>query len=170
MLTSAALAVVGVGGCAADDGGDGGGYEGDPEVAPEDPAQFQAWLETRGYRAWAQESAPHPSRGPHPRLVKAYVNPALEASLQAGNEHHPAGAVAVKEVYDEDGEKVTGWSMSAKLAETSGEVPDPEAYYWFDVLDDEVRIDEQGTTFCYDCHSAAFQEGQDHVLSNFPLE
>ena len=67
-------------------------------VVPATPAELNAWLQRRAYTCWARESAVHPSAGPHGGNVKTFLNAALDSSMKGAGEH-PAGAVAVKELY-----------------------------------------------------------------------
>jgi hypothetical protein len=101
-----------------------------PPVAvevPTKPAPLQAWLVAGHYKTWTHESQPHESAGPHGDAVKTFVSPVLLASLQKGGAPHPAGASAVKELYDAGG-KHTGWAVSVKLAADSA---NGKGWYWY---------------------------------------
>ena len=77
--------------------------------------------------------------------------------------------MAVKELLRPDGER-RGWAISLKLEETSGPDPDPAAWYWYQFRDGEQEAAGAGIEPCRGCHSAGFVEGNDYVLTPFPLE
>lgn len=137
----------------------------EPTAVPTEPAALQAWLATREYTAWPAESAPHPSDGPHGGSVRTFVTPDLAASLAAGTDH-PAGAAAVKELFG-DGDTVTGWAVSVKLAADSA---DGDGWYWYEVFTTDpsgvAPYQGVGLDLCTDCHAA----GDDYVLIPFPLQ
>lgn len=134
-----------------------------PKV-PASADELFTYLQSGAYRAFPHESAPHASVGPHGQ-VQTYLNPVLEASISAGNEAHPVGAAAVKELY-EDG-VVTGWAVYVK---TQAESDGGNGFYWYEVFSatdpSAVAVDGQGEPGCTGCHSA----GRDFTLSSFPLQ
>lgn len=139
-----------------------------PAAAADPPAEaagLYAFLKSGGYKGWARESAPHPSRGPHPTRVVAYFNPALAASMQSAAGEHPKGAVAVKELFDADG-RLAGWAAAIKTAERSAA---GKGWYWYEVLSvsEGARpvAAAQGVPLCFGCHAP----GRDFVLSEYPL-
>ncbi|MBX3226435.1 MAG: hypothetical protein KIT84_32760 [Labilithrix sp.] len=130
---------------------------------PGDAAGMNAWLHTKAYASWPKESAAHPSTGPHASSVLTFVNPTLEASLEAGAAEHPEGSAAVKE-FLRDGE-VTGWAAYVKTKPAS---EGGGGWYWyetFDVTPGRHSIEGQGKPLCAGCHAG----GKDFVLTPFPL-
>ncbi len=115
------------------------------------------------------ETASHASRGPHTKVglpVRVFMNDAMEASLSAGNAEHPAGASAVKEMFDADGE-LEGWAVMVK---TQAESDGGQGWFWYETTSTEdassvVGIGN-GVPLCYGCHSI----GKDFVLTGFPLQ
>jgi hypothetical protein len=139
-------------------------------VADEDPpvghdSLFQ-WLKAGNYKSWVSESKPHPSAGPHPQAVIAFLNESLNASLAAGNASHPRGAAAVKELFDGKGE-ISGWAVSVKTEDDSD---GGNGWYWYEILgttaDSRVVADGNGVPLCFGCHTP----GKDFVLIPHPLK
>jgi len=127
-----------------------------------EPAALLTWLQAGGYRDWEAESAPHPSAGPHGGRVRTFLNPALFASLSAGDAQHPAGAAAVKELYS-DGEEVRGWAVMVKLQAESDR---GRGWYWYETFGSGPPLEGVGIGVCTGCHSA----GRDFVRIPFPLQ
>ena len=89
--------------------------------------------------------------------VRTYVNDVLAASLLAGEEAHPQGSTAVKELYGGDS-SVVGWAVSVKTA------ADSEAgtsWYWYEFTGAGTNAAELGAPVCTGCHLA----GLDFVLT-----
>jgi hypothetical protein len=122
---------------------------------------LEAWLKAGHYRQWRGESAVHSSQGPHFGKVRAYLNPGLFESLNAGNKEHPMGAVAVKELYG-NGEQVLGWSVAIKTEATSALGAN---WYWYEKYETRVVADDKGVLLCRGCHLT----GRDYVLTPWPL-
>jgi hypothetical protein len=120
------------------------------------------WLSAGHYRQWRSESRTHASQGPHFGRVRAYLNPALFDSLNAGKKDHPKGAVAVKELYG-DGDKVLGWSVAIKTEAASAAGAN---WYWYEKFEARVVADAKGVLLCRGCHIA----GRDYVLTPWPLK
>lgn len=137
---------------------------------PTDVDQLFTYLTSREYRSFqAQETEMHPSRGPHSKFglpVRVFLDPALDASLRAGNVDHPAGAAAVKEMFDADG-VLEGWAVMVKTAAASD---GGDGWFWYETTNVEDRSDivaaGNGVTLCYSCHAA----GDDFVLTGYPLK
>ena len=117
----------------------------------------------------AQESAPHPSRGPHSKFglpVRVFLDPTLDASLRAGNTEHPAGASAVKEMFNATG-VLEGWAVMVK---TGAESNDGNGWFWYETTDVADRSNivaaGNGVTLCYSCHAG----GDDFVLTAYPFQ
>jgi len=130
-------------------------------VVPYGGVALEQWLAAGHYRQWRSEGAPHPSEGPHFGRVRAYLNPVLYASLEAGAKRHPAGAVAVKELYG-DGDAVKGWAVYIKI--DSADVA--ESWYWYEKFESRVVADARGVLLCRSCHFT----GRDYVLTPWPLK
>jgi hypothetical protein len=141
-------------GCDEDDGA--GASSGDPDVPPADAGAIGPWLGERSYTAWAAEPALHPSAGPHFGDVRTYVNPALYASLLAGDEEHPVGAAAVKELYG-DGDVVLGHTVMIKTTAGGG----GGTWYWYERFEGQVYAQSNGAALCTGCHTP----GADYVLT-----
>ncbi len=115
----------------------------------------------------ALEAGRHPSAGPHARFgapVRVFMNDILSASLEAGNEEHPVGSEAVKEMYLADG-TLEGWAVMVKTAmEGAG-----AAWFWYEATSTEPGADPfmsgNGIPLCAGCHST----GNDYVLTRWPL-
>jgi hypothetical protein len=155
---------------AADRPGDGGPLAdgasgGDAQAAgqvPASPDTLFAYLQSRSYQRFSAESAPHPSAGPHGD-VRAFLNPALESSLAAGDATHPVGAAAVKELYS--GGAVSGWAVSVKVGAGTG----GQSWYWYEVFSTssgDDPIEGVGNSICTGCHAG----GVDFVLVAYPLD
>lgn len=131
--------------------------------APE-PAAVNTWLQSKSYRAWRHESAPHPSTGPHGGSVQTYLNASLDASLGAGQAEHPSGAVSVKEFFE--GGQLAGWAFMMKTQSASD---GGKGWYWYEVFDVQpgaAPIEGQGIRSCTTCHG----QGTDYVRVPYPLQ
>ncbi len=132
---------------------------------PLDTVALHEYLRSGAYRAWAGESAPHPSTGPHGGNVRTYVSPGLLASLQQAGAH-PKDATTIKELYG-SGSTVTGWAVGIKLADDSD---GGRAWYWYEVFSTQPgarpAFAGQGLPLCGNCHS----DGRDYVLTPYPLQ
>ena len=138
-------------------------------VADTPPTEHSAlfdWLSSGAYKSWTHESAAHPSAGPHPQAVIAYLNPALDESLTAGNAAHPQGSAAVKELYNDSG-ALSGWAVSVK---TDADSAGGKGWYWYEILgttaDSRVVANGNGVPLCFGCHTP----GKDFVLIPHPLK
>jgi hypothetical protein len=133
----------------------------DPGPPPTEPDALLLWLQAGSYGAWAAESAPHQSTGPHGGRVRTFLNPALFDSLTAGQAQHPAGAVAVKELYL-NSQRVRGWAVMVKLADDSD---GGRNWYWYEYFGSGEPFSGNGLGICTGCHST----GRDYVRIPFPL-
>lgn len=136
------------------------------DTPPTDGADLFDWLKAGNYKQWAHESAMHPSAGPHPQAVIAYLNETLDQSLASGSEAHPVGAAAVKELFNASG-KLSGWAVSVK---TDTDSAGGQGWYWYEILgntaDSRVVADGNGVPLCFGCHTP----GKDFVLIPHPLK
>ena len=137
---------------------------------PTDVEQLFAYLKSGEYRSFqAQETEMHPSRGPHSKFglpVRVFLDPLLDASLQAGNADHPAGSAAVKEMFDAEG-VLEGWAVMVKTEAASD---GGDGWFWYETTDVEDRSNivaaGNGVPLCYSCHAG----GDDFVLTDYPLK
>jgi len=132
-----------------------------PPDIPLGGVALESWLKDGTYRTWRAESAPHDSTGPHFGKVRAFLNPTLFTSLEAGRKNHPMGAAAVKELYG-SGDRVLGWSVAIKLEAASGGGGN---WYWYEKFEDRTVADARGVLLCRACHLT----GRDYVLTPWPL-
>lgn len=132
------------------------------EVVPTDPDALLAWLQAGRYLAWPAESAPHASAGPHGGRVRTYLNDPLFASLDAGDAQHPAGAVAVKELFL-GRDEVSGWAVMVRLQPASD---GGRGWYWYEYFGPGQVFQGVGLRACTGCHST----GRDYVRIPFPLQ
>lgn len=131
-----------------------------PAPIPTEAVALRDWLRSGNYLGWAAESAPHASTGPHGGFVRTYLNDVLFDSLNAANAAHPAGAVAVKELYFSRPEgPVREWAVMIKLDDDSDL---GRNWYWYE----GVGLAGAGLSICTGCHAA----GKDFVLIPFPLQ
>jgi hypothetical protein len=115
------------------------------------------------YKAWTSDPAPRPGSEDSPHgSVRVYFNPKLEASLRAGSDVHPAGSMAVKEVYAADGVTVTTHLLNAKVADGTGK----EQWLFFEGSAPDYRHPYYGRALaiCTGCHEG----GKDFALSPLP--
>ena len=137
---------------------------------PTDKSRLFQFLKAGSYKEFsAKESISHPGRGPHSRVglpVRVYLDPALDASLKAGNGSHPAGSSAVKEMYTEGGE-LQGWAVMVKTASDS---QGGQGWFWYEVTSTTEGAKPvaagNGVPLCFGCHSI----GKDFVLTDYPLQ
>lgn len=138
----------------------------DSRAPPTTSKELFDWLRTGGYKSWARETDPRPSRGSHPGGVLTYLNPALDASLKAASATHPEGAATVLELYGKQG-AVHGWAVSVKTQRDSA---GGKGWYWYEVLSTEdgsrTLAADAGAASCVECHA----QGRDFVLTPFPLK
>ena len=136
------------------------------DVPPTERAALLKWLQAGNYKSWVKESAPHASQGPHPEQVIAHLNAALDQSLSAGADAHPAGSAAVKELLDASG-KLSGWAVTVK---TDADSAGGEGWFWYEILGttdgSRVVADSNGVPLCFGCHAL----GRDFVLIPHPLK
>jgi hypothetical protein len=132
------------------------------EAVPTSGAELVPWLQAGRYLDWPSESSIHASAGPHFGNVRVYLNDALFDSLEAGVAEHPAGSVAVKELYG-SGTELRGWSVMVKVQDLSA---GGDGWYWFERFGSSTYADGLGEAGCTGCHSL----GSDYVRIPFPLQ
>lgn len=136
------------------------------EVPPTDKSGLYAWLKAGSYKAWAHESTPHTSVGPHPTKVVTYINKSLDQSLSKKATTHPKGSAAVKELLNGKGE-LSGWAVSIKTDANSNS---GKGWFWYEMLgtrpNSNVVASDNGVPLCFGCHTP----GSDYVLTPYPLK
>lgn len=139
-------------------------------AVPTDLDELFAYLQEGSYRDFpAQESAPHPSRGPHTNVgwpVRVFMDPIVSESLEAGNASHPVGSSIVKEMFNGDGD-LQGWAVMVKTNEDSA---GGKGWFWYEVTSTESGLEPvaagNGVQLCQGCHFI----GKDFVLTYLPLQ
>ncbi len=134
-----------------------------PLEVPTDEAQLRTWLQAGSYLKWPAESAPHRSAGPHFGTIRTFVNDPLFASLSAPAAAHPAGSIAVKELYGASGDAVQGWSVMIKLDAASD---GGQGWFWYERFNTSVYAAGRGSALCTGCHTL----GRDFIRIPFPLQ
>ncbi|HVU00540.1 MAG TPA: hypothetical protein VHE30_02270 [Polyangiaceae bacterium] len=129
---------------------------------PTESEALTAWLERGTYLNYEHESAIHPSAGPH-GSVRVFLGPELVKSLSDGEEVHPVGAAAVKELYDDGTGALTGWAVSIKVAGDGVK----EDWLWYERAraSSAPSSNRRGQPICASCH----ESGRDYVVTDFPL-
>jgi mono/diheme cytochrome c family protein len=132
------------------------GAEHSDALEPDDYAtKVFHWLQKTGYEKYVAESALHPSsagRTVHGDVVRVFVNPKLAASLKSGDDKHPVGSVAIKELH-KDG-AIYGWAAAVKTRKDDGK---GNGWYWYENLsttDPSSPVAASlGNQNCVGCHS-----------------
>lgn len=132
---------------------------------PDDPDELHAWLLDRGYDAWESDQGVLASEAGGGARV--FVSPVLADSLADGDDTHPVGAAAVREIYEPDLTALRGWAAIVKLDDEAATGAD--AWLWFEVIgtgpDIAPLVAQTGAPGCATCHD----EGVDSVRSTLPL-
>lgn len=139
-------------------------------AVPIDVEELFSYLKKGSYKRFvAQESSPHPTRGPHTDLgwpVRVFLDPVIDASMAAGNASHPVGSSIVKEMYDDAGE-LQGWAVMVKTQDDSA---GGKEWFWYETTNtidaSEVVAAGNGVQLCQGCHFI----GKDFVLTTYPLQ
>ena len=138
--------------------------QGASSMVPTSTDALFSFLKSGKYKDWAHESKVQKSRGPH-FDVKSYLNTPLDKSMKAGNDSHPKGAAAVKEMYESG--KLKGWAVSVK---TQADSDNGKGWYWYEVVSptdaSKIAAEGKGAGLCVGCHFP----GQDFVLLDYPLK
>ena len=132
------------------------------EPVPTAEAELVAWLDAGRYLGWRAESGIHESAGPHFGAVRVFLNDTLYDSLDRALEQHPAGSVAVKELYG-SGTELNGWSVMIKVQDDSDL---GQGWYWLERFNSSTFTSGLGVGLCTSCHSL----GRDYVRIPFPLQ
>jgi hypothetical protein len=139
-------------------------------VVPTDNGKLFKYLQDGSYKQFAaKESGNHPTFGPHTKFglpVRVFLDPKLDASLQAGNSQHPLGSSAVKEMYDATG-KLEGWAVMVKSHDDS---QGGAGWFWYEITSttngSTPVASGNGVPLCSGCHFP----GKDFVLTGYPLK
>ena len=139
-------------------------------VVPTDTGALFTFLKEEKYKDFpAQESASHPTRGPHSTLgwpVRVFIDAKADAALKAGDASLPAGSSLVKEMYTEAG-VLQGWAVMVK---TQADSADGQGWFWYETTNVNDPADivaaGNGVPLCFGCHSL----GKDFVLTGYPLQ
>jgi len=142
--------------------------DGDPMTDDNPPSTYEelassmaisALVDRKEYTSWKAEPTPHAS--PIHDRVRVFFNPALEASLRAGNAAHPSGSIVVKELYDMS-DALVGHAVGVKDKDNST----AEAWVWYEsfLKDNEPAVYGRAHSACTGCHS----QGKDFVISALP--
>ena len=138
-------------------------------VVPTDTGALFTFLKEGGYKEFpVQESASHPSRGPHSTVgwpVKVFIDAKTDAALKAG-QALPAGSSLVKEMYTDAG-VLQGWAVMVK---TQADSAGGQGWFWYETTNVNDAADivaaGNGVPLCFGCHSL----GKDYVLTGYPLQ
>lgn len=132
----------------------------DPQVPPTEAVAMQAWLAAGYYLDWVCEEEPNAkTEGAeaihvHGARTRVCANVMLASSPAPGGDgEFPAGAAAVKEVYDED-DALIATVVSVK---TAAESDNGNNWYWYG----GPEAEGYGFAGCTGCHSAAASD-EDH--------
>lgn len=121
----------------------------DPQVPPQGSDDLTTWISAGYYQDWTCEGAPHAPRAPSPHgMNRICSNDSLAASTGEGP--YPAGAAAVKEIYDSAG-SISLYAVYRKVTDGDGGA----TWYWFEGTKDDVAANGVGDGVCVGCHSHA---------------
>ncbi len=140
---------------------------GDTQTPPStNGADVETWLKAASYKDWSCETATHPQMKVSPHGHNRICSNDLIASFTgASGDERPKGSAAVKELYD-DADKLVGYAVEVKVAETSDE---GKNWYWYErvplssaaphdskgVVADGIGSAGPALSICVSCHSAA---------------
>lgn len=121
----------------------------DPQLPPRGHTDVLTWIEAGHYLSWQCEPERHPARpGSGHGANRICSNAALAAST--GDGAFPAGAAAVKEVFNSSG-GIRLYAVYRKVRDGSGGA----TWYWYEGLDDNVIANGEGDGTCTGCHGRA---------------
>lgn len=162
-----ACAALSTNGCGGDGYGSGSGSvdgeRGPRQTPPSEPLALEDWLLAGEYTRWSAWSKVGPTLGPGGARV--FINDALFTSLSENDDVHPPGAAAVRELYAEDFETLTGVSVLVKVEAS----PSAESWFCYEQLNlqaaSEPNVASTAAPGCAGCHGTA----SDFVQSTLPL-
>lgn len=135
-------------------GDEGGGASGDPQLPTvTSEAALASWIAEAHYKNWKCEAAVHDARSPSPHGKNRICSNDIASAH--GNGEYPVGAASVKELYDQSGANVSGYSVAVKVAAGGG-----EAWHWYEAVGSRVLANGRGSegppkTVCVGCHAGA---------------
>ncbi len=112
------------------------------------------WLVAKKYSNFASDSTVHPSSsGPAVHGdVRTFYNKKLDESMKQGNDTHPVGSLAVKELHKDN--VLIGWALAVKSKEDDGK---GNGWWWYEnlsVTDTKNPVAAGlGHTSCVGCHA-----------------
>ena len=155
-----ALCGITLAGCAADSRNASFGDDlSDPQTPARGSADLPQWLAAGYYRSWHCEAAPHAGRPPSPHGTTRICNNDALHGAAAGVGEFPAGAAAVKEIFN--GESVAVHAVSLRV--TTGQGGD--GWYWFEGDASHASGNASGVPGCTGCHE---QAARDYVFTIVP--
>jgi hypothetical protein len=118
-----------------------------------------AWLAKGYYKSWACEMAPHAARSPSPHNVDRICSNNIISSNATGTAPWPAGAAAVKELYNAVTDTTPG-GYAVYLKTQANSDGGANWYYYGAITAGGVTVDGMGTSTevlptCTSCHLAA---------------
>lgn len=125
-------------------------------------AGITAFVREGRYKEWLAEPLVHRTNAPHGDKVRVFFNDIVTNSLRAGNTTHPVGSILVKELYEDDGERLRGHALDVKITEGSGK--DTWLFYEGFGPDYSNNYYGRGHNTCHGCH----ESGIDYVTSPLP--
>lgn len=135
------------------------------EAPPSSPEAMHNFLLAGQHHGWHGESEVFKS-DLGDAGARVFLNDILWKSLAAGNDVHPVGSAAVRELYKPDFETPAGFGALVKTQET-GQAG--AGWYFFETFQMEpgqpFSQSAQGAPGCVQCH----QEGVDFVQTKLPL-
>lgn len=137
---------------------------------PTEVDELFEYLQNGTYKSFAaKESEAHPSRGPHTNVgwpVRVFLDPTVNASLEAGRDSHPVGSSIVKEMFDDEG-ALQGWAVMVKTQDDSA---GGKGWFWYETTSTTSAANPvaagNGVQLCQGCHFI----GKDFVLTTYPLQ
>ncbi|MBX2810727.1 MAG: hypothetical protein KTR25_02910, partial [Myxococcales bacterium] len=121
----------------------------DDQVPPQGEALIDAWLAEGVYQQWACEDEPDLGRVEGPHGVNRVCSNDVIAQDTEGVAPWPAGAAAVKELYDEAGENLLGRIVYLKTKNYSASGAN---WYWYAKSGDVLGVDGLDVAGCTGCH------------------
>lgn len=111
----------------------------------------RAFARERRHASWTREPVTHASAGPH-AVVQIYFNDLYLAARRADAYPMSPGAMAVKEIFDDRGERA-GFAVAIKTAAGEG----AGTWTWWEALGDPLGAGVYGVAapLCEGCHASA---------------
>lgn len=122
----------------------------DPQLPPRGAVDLPVWIEAGHYNTWACETEPHPPRAGSGHGPNRICSNDIMVAAAGGDGVFPAGATAVKEIFNGAGE-IEIFAVYRKLTETAG----GDSWYWFEGTRDDTVANGAGDSTCTGCHGRA---------------